>query len=82
MKSIDWLTLTRIKASRVISIVALVVFAFACSDGSEDVTPSDDASARKNANLNANDNTPNGNCESKKEDSLPSLLTTGMYWRW
>jgi len=68
MKSIDWLTLTRIKASRVISIVALVVFAFACSDGSEDVTPSDDASARKNANLNANDNTPNGNCESKKED--------------
>jgi hypothetical protein len=67
MESIDWLALTRIKMSRVLSIAALVVFAFACSDGSEDVTPSADASARKNG-LNANVNTPNGNCESKKED--------------
>jgi len=66
MKSIGWLALTRIKMSRVLSIAALVVFAFACSDGSEDVTPSADASARKNG-LNANDN-PNANCESKKED--------------
>ncbi len=55
MKSIDWLALTRIKMSRVLSIAAVVVFAFACSDGSEDVTPSADASARKNG-LNANDN--------------------------
>jgi hypothetical protein len=69
MKSIGWLALTRIKVSRVLSIAALVVFAFACSDGSEDVTPSADASARKNPNLNVN-NEPNGNCESKKEDYL------------
>ena len=39
MKSIDWLALTRINVSRVLGIVAVVVFAFACSDGSDDVTP-------------------------------------------
>ena len=49
MKSIDWLALTRLKMSRVLGIVAVVVFAFACSDGSEDLAgPPADASARKN----------------------------------
>ncbi|HEX6890557.1 MAG TPA: hypothetical protein VF141_07690, partial [Chryseolinea sp.] len=71
MKSIDWLSLTSIKLSRVLGIAALVVFAFACSDGSEDLaTPPADASAKKN-NLNAQSN---GGCESSKDDYVISVV--------
>ena len=78
MKSIDWLALTRIKMSRVLGIVALVAFAFACSDGSEDVATSADASARKN-NLNANND--NSNCESAAADYIIGApLVEGATW--
>lgn len=74
MKSIDWLTIAPLKMSRILSVVALVVFAFACSDGSEDLAgPPDGASARKD---NAAVNTPNenGNCESSKDDYIISVV--------
>ncbi|HEY5916165.1 MAG TPA: hypothetical protein VIU13_02125 [Chryseolinea sp.] len=81
MKSIVWLALTRLKMSRVFGIAAVVVFAFACSDGSEDVTPSADASARKNAKVNSNTET-NGKCESKLEDYTLEVLNNGTFWRY
>ncbi|HMG93141.1 MAG TPA: hypothetical protein VK589_23960 [Chryseolinea sp.] len=80
MKSIDWLSLTRLKMSRVLGIVAVVVFAFACSDGSEDVAgPPADASAKKNNALNGN---TNGNCESKEEDYALQVYNDGTYWKY
>jgi hypothetical protein len=51
MKSIDWLSLTRQRTARALSVVALAVFAFACSDDSVAPSPADDAAARKNKEL-------------------------------
>jgi hypothetical protein len=86
MKSIGWLSLTHVKMSRVLGIVALVVFAFACSDGSEDLAgPPADASAKKN-NLNAQNN---GGCESSKDDYQIKVYNTdgtpedgSAYWKY
>lgn len=80
MKSMDWLALTRITVSRVLGIAAVAVFAFACSDGSDDVATSADASARKNGQLNGNDE-PNGNCESAPADYIIGApLVEGATW--
>ena len=89
MKSMDWLTQNRLKLSSILSIVAVIVFSFGCSDDSNDLAgPADDASARKK-NGAVDSETPNGNCESSKEDYIISVRNQdgtpengSAYWKY
>ena len=77
MKSIDWLALTRLRMARILGIVTLVVFAFACSDDSEDVAISADAAARKNKEVQ------NSLSSTVSEDAYCiNVYNEGTYWRY